>query len=229
MTVAHGTPAPPLNFTPQRFLGILAPSPTPRKGLRVLTRPKAPWIYYLICWLAALSLLAHIVFTDWKLLKPTDIGGTLMGGMNGLVLNGGWLMAVTGLLLTLILRAPGSVFACVGAGVSTLGIGSFCYLNYPDNADQLIYSVSPDEIGRAMLTGAGFVALGLFLRPRFKTTALPPRPLLIGQIVVALLIALLFVGLPIKNALQKPLPSCAFDKQGHQLSICLGNDRVIVD
>lgn len=197
----------------------------------MLTRTNAQWIYYPICWLAVLSLLAHIVFTDWVLLKPTDVGGTLMGGMNGLLFNGGWLVATTGLLLTLILRLPGSIYACIGAGVFTLGIGTFWYVNYPDNADQVIYSVSPHEIGRAMLTGAAFLAFGLFMRSRFKTTALPSRPLIVGQFVVAILIALFFVGAPIKIALQKPLPHCAFDKNGQQLTICLGDDdeRVIVD
>ncbi|WP_242487260.1 hypothetical protein [Pseudomonas sp. TH15] len=113
-------------------------------------------MYQLICWLAVLALLAHIAFCDWVLLNPTDVGGTLMGGMNGLLFNAGWLVATSGLLLTLLLRLPGSIYASIGAGLLTLGIGAWSLINYPDNADQLIYSVSPGEIGSAMLTGAIF-------------------------------------------------------------------------
>lgn len=198
----------------------------------MFSRPNALWMYQLICWLAVLALLAHIAFCDWVLLKPTDVGGTLMGGMNGLLFNAGWLVATSGLLLTLLLRLPGSIYACIGAGLLTLGIGAWSLINYPDDADQLIYSVSPGEIGSGMLTGAIFLTLGLFLRSRFKTTGRQSRSALVAKSVVASLIAILFIGAPIRIAWQVSLPNCAFNKQGQQLTICLGDDedeRAIVD
>ncbi len=84
----------------------------------MFSRPNALWIYYPVCWLAVLALLAHITFCAWVVLTPTDVGGTFMGGMNGQLFGGGWLIATTGLLLTLLLRLPGSIHACIGAGLA---------------------------------------------------------------------------------------------------------------
>lgn len=198
----------------------------------MLSRPNFFWFYYPVCWLALLALILHSAFLDWKLLKPINVGGTLMGGMNDLVFAGGWLLTTPVLLLSMLLRLPGSIHACIVAGLLPLGIGTWWQVNYPDESDELIYSISRGEIGSAMLTGGALLALGLFLRSRLKNNNPASRPVLIGQFVVALLIASVFIGAPLRIAMQRALPNCAFNKDGQQLTVCLSddeNERVFVD
>ena len=198
----------------------------------MLSRPHFFWFYYPACWLAVLTLVLHSAFLDWKLLKPINVGGTLMGGMNDLVFAGGWLLTTLALLLSMLLRLPGSIHACIVAGLLPLGIGTWWQVNYPAESDELIYSISRGEIGSAMLTGGALLALGLFLRSRLKNNNPASRPVLIGQCVVALLIASVFIGAPLRIAMQRTLPNCAFNKDGQQLTVCLSddeNERVFVD
>lgn len=131
----------------------------------MLTRPNAQWIYYPICWLAVLSLLLHIAFYDWNLLTPIDVGGTFMGGMGGQLFASGWVAATVALLLAMLVRIPGAIHACILAGLMPLAIGVWWQINYPDDAEQRIYSISPHEIGSAMLIGAVLFGLGLFCVP----------------------------------------------------------------
>ncbi|WP_339465669.1 MULTISPECIES: hypothetical protein [unclassified Pseudomonas] len=206
---------------------------TPRKGLNVLSRPNALWLYYPLCWLAALTLLLHSAFYDWNLMTPIDVGGTFMGGMGGQMFVSAWVLTTVVLLISLLVRLPGSIHACIAAGLLPLGMGAWWLVNYPDDAEQRIYSISPHEIGSAMLIGAGLMLFGLFLRSRLKkshSSGQPSRFAMIGRSVVAVLIAVVFIGAPIKIATHLELPHCAFSKEGQQLTICLGDDEhVIVD
>lgn len=196
----------------------------------MLTRPNALWIYYPICWLAVLSLLLHIAFYDWYLLTPIDVGGTLMGGMGGQMSAIGWIAATVALLLALLMRIPGSIHACIVAGLLPLLIGAWWQLNYPDDAEQRIYSISPHEIGSAMLIGAVLLGLGLFLRSKLKKKGTVSGLAMTSRSALAVLIATVFIGVPVYIAKQVSLPHCAFSKDGQQLSVCLGDDeRVIVD
>ncbi|RON85066.1 hypothetical protein [Pseudomonas fluorescens] len=197
----------------------------------MLTRPNALWIYYPICWLAVLSLLLHIAFYDWYLLTPIDVGGTLMGGMGGQMSAIGWIAATVALLLALLMRIPGSIHACIVAGLLPLLIGAWWQLNYPDDAEQRIYSISPHEIGSAMLIGAVLLGLGLFLRSKLKKKGTVSGLVMTSRSALAVLIATVFIGVPVYIAKQVSLPHCAFSKDGQQLSVCLGDDdeRVIVD
>ena len=198
----------------------------------MLSRPNFFWFYYPVCWLAALALILHIAFYDLYLMSPRDVGGTFMGGMNGPMYASAWMITTGALLLSLLLRLPGSIPACIAAGLLPLGIGTWWLINYPDDAQQQIYSITPHEIGSAMFIGGALLALGLFLRSRLKKNRLASRPVLIGKTVVAILIAIVFIGAPIRIAMQRSLPNCAFDKDGHQLTICLSddeNERVFID
>lgn len=113
-----------------------------------------------------------------------------------------------------------------------LAIGVWWQINYPDDAEQRIYSISPHEIGSAMLIGAVLLGLGLFLRSRLKKQGAPSLWAMIARSVMAIVIASVFIGVPIYIARQMSLPHCAFTKDGQQLTVCLGdddNERVIVD
>lgn len=200
----------------------------------MLTRPNAQWIYYPICWLAVLSLLLHIAFYDWNLLTPIDVGGTFMGGMGGQLFASGWVAATVALLLAMLVRIPGAIHACILAGLMPLAIGVWWQINYPDDAEQRIYSISPHEIGSAMLIGAVLFGLGLYLRSRLnkQKKGAPTLWAMIGRSATAILISTVFIGVPIYVARQMSLPHCAFTKDGQQLTICLSdddNERVIVD
>lgn len=198
----------------------------------MLSRPHFFWFYYPVCWLAVLALIVHIAFYDWNLLTPIDVGGTLMGGMNGQLFAGAWLVATLTLLLSMLMRLPGSITGCIVAGLLPLVIGAWWQVNYPDDSGELIYSISRHHIGSAMLTGAALLALGLFLRSRLKRNSSASRSGLIVRFIVAILIAIVFIGAPLRIAMQRSLPNCAFSKNGQQLTICLSDDeteRVIVD
>ena len=198
----------------------------------MLTRPNALWIYYPFCWLAVGSVVLHSAFYDWYLLTPIDVGGTFMGGMGGQLFAIGWVAATVALLLALLVRMPGAIHACILAGVMPLAIGVWWQINYPDDAEQRIYSISPHEIGSAMLIGAVLLGLGLFLRSRLKKQGAPSLWAMIARSVMAIVIASVFIGVPIYIARQMSLPHCAFTKDGQQLTVCLGdddNERVIVD
>ncbi|WP_415763096.1 hypothetical protein [Pseudomonas sp. CP4] len=198
----------------------------------MLTRPNARWIYYPICWLAVLSLLLHSAFYDWNLLTPIDVGGTFMGGIGGQLFASGWVAATVALLLAMLARIPGAINACILAGLMPLAIGMWWQINYPDDAEQRIYSISPHEIGSAMLIGALLLVLGLFLRSRLRKQRAPSLWAMIGRLATAILILTVFIGVPIYVARQMSLPHCAFTEDGQQLTICLSdddNERVIVD
>ena len=198
----------------------------------MLTRPNALWIYYPFCWLAVGSVVLHSAFYDWYLLTPIDVGGTFMGGMGGQLFAIGWVAATVALLLALLVRMPGAIHACILAGVMPLAIGVWWQINYPDDAEQRIYSISPHEIGSAMLIGAVLLGLGLFLRSRLKKQGAPSLWAMIARSVMAIVIASVFIGVPIYIARQMSLPHCAFTKDGQELTVCLGdddNERVIVD
>lgn len=198
----------------------------------MLTRHNALWIYYPICWLAVGSVVLHSAFYDWYLLTPIDVGGTFMGGMGGQLFAIGWVAATVALLLALLVRMPGAIHACILAGVMPLAIGVWWQINYPDDAEQRIYSISPHEIGSAMLIGVVLLGLGLFLRSRLKKQGAPSLWAMIARSVMAIVIASVFIGVPIYIARQMSLPHCAFTKDGQQLTVCLGdddNERVIVD
>lgn len=198
----------------------------------MLSRANFFWFYYPVCWLAVLALILHIAFYDVYLISPRDVGGTFMGGMNGAMYASAWMLTTGVLLLSLLLRLPGSIAGCIAAGLLPLGIGTWWLINYPDDSEQLIYSITPHEIGSTMFIGGALLALGLFLRSRLKKKRLASRPVLIGKAVVAILIAFVFIGAPIRIAMQRSLPNCAFDKDGHQLTVCLSddeNERVFID
>ncbi|WP_185076521.1 hypothetical protein [Pseudomonas frederiksbergensis] len=183
-------------------------------------------------WLVVLVLILHHAFYDWLLMEPVDVGGTFMGGGMAIQLYLiGWTVATLGMIVALLLRLPGAMFGWIGAGLVPLGIGAWWQLNYPDNAEEVIYSISRQGIGTFMLIGAMLLGSGLYARARRKTRALDREHMPV-QFIVALMLAAFFIGVPLAIYKQQTMPHCAFSKEGQQLTVCLGDDdseRVIVD
>ena len=190
------------------------------------------WLYYAVSWLVVLVLILHHAFYDWLLMEPIDVGGTFMGGGMAVQLYlMGWTVATLGLIVAVLLRLPGAIFGWIGTGLVPLGIGIWWQFNYPDNAEDVIYSISQHEIGSFMIIGVILLASGLYARAKLKKRV-PDRDQMPVQIIVALMLAAFYIGVPLAIYKQQTMPRCAFNKDGQQLTVCLGNDeseRVIVD
>ncbi|WP_242487705.1 hypothetical protein [Pseudomonas sp. TH31] len=197
----------------------------------MLPRALSPWswLYYPLSWLAVLVLISHVVVFNWFLLKPTDVGGTFMGG--GMATQSylmGWVVATLGLIIAVLCRLPGSITGWIGSGLVPLCIGLWWQLHYPNDAEQVIYSSSPHIIAVYMLIGAVLMGSGLYARSRIKMRT-PSRLKMFGQIFVAAALTAIYVGAPVAISKQRALPDCAFNKAGQQLTVCIGDERVIVD
>lgn len=182
------------------------------------------WLYYAVSWLVVLVLILHHAFYDWLLMEPIDVGGTFMGGGMAVQLYlMGWTVATLGLIVAVLLRLPGAIFGWIGTGLVPLGIGIWWQFNYPDNAEDVIYSISQHEIGSFMIIGVILLASGLYARAKLKKRV-PDRDQMPVQIIVALMLAAFYIGVPLAIYKQQTMPRCAFNKDGQQLTVCLGND-----
>jgi len=177
-------------------------------------------------------MIAHLSVFDWSLITPKDVGGTFMGGaMDVLAYLMGWAVVTFGLLTAIVCRLPGSIFGWISAGLITLLIGAWWQLNYPDSTGDVMYSISEHEIGSIMIIGVIVLSSGLYARDQLKARPPSPNPAPWKIIIAALLVAF-FMGVPLAIHIlsrQPPLPYCAFNKTGQQLSICLDHNRVIID
>lgn len=189
------------------------------------------WLYFPMSWIAVGGVLLHIVFYDWTLLTPKDVGGTLFGGaMSTQLLLSGWAVATLGLIVAILLRLPGSILAWITAGLVPLCIGGWWQLNYPDDANgNLLYSPVQADITIAMLIGAAILASGLYARSRAKTAsrnASLSGLKIFGKTVAAAALSAFFIAVPLAFLKQQALPHCAFSKEGQQLSVCLSEEDV---
>lgn len=188
-----------------------------------------PVLFHLLSGLVVLVMILHVAFFNWCLITPIDVGGTFMGGgMATQMYLIGWGVATSGLVVAILLRLPGAIFGWIGSGLMPLGIGAWWQLNYPDNADQVIYSISQHAIGSFMIIGVIVLASGLYAREKLKHRA-PDREQMPVQFIVAVLLATFFIGVPLAQYKQASLPRCVFNKAGEQLTVCIGDERVIID
>ncbi|WP_347905377.1 hypothetical protein [Pseudomonas purpurea] len=181
------------------------------------------WLYYALSLIAIGGIIANLGYYSWQLIKPTNAGGIMFaGGFDFLVALIRWAIAAIGLLLAIVLRLPGYRLAWIAAGVFPVVMGTWWYFNYPDNAlGNLLLSPTPEDISRDILLGALLLLSVIFIPKRKK----PPSGVrLIVQLktVVAGVFIALFLGLPLYLALREPLPDCAHDKDGRQLTMCIG-------
>lgn len=83
-----------------------------------------------------------------------------------------------------------------------------------------------------MVFGFALVCGGVHLLRQQRLQPRPPatRNGLLLRTLWALVLATTFILPPLLAITRKPLPYCAFDRAGNQLSVCLGpGTRVIVD
>ncbi|WP_236186960.1 hypothetical protein [Pseudomonas protegens] len=191
-------------------------------------------LYYPLCWIAVAAPTATMIHCNLNLIVPRDVGGTLFGGSMGFLMYlGGWALSVLGLLLALLTRVPGARLAWIVAGLVQLLLGLWWRIHYPDDFDgNLIFSIQARELDYVIVFGFALVYSGVYLLRQQRLKPRPPahRKLLLLRTLWALVLGAAFILPPLQAITRKPLPYCAFDRAGNQLSICLGpGTRVIVD
>ncbi len=204
-----------------------------------MTRP-APrlwlWLDTALSWTALLGIVTSLGWIAVHGMRPRDVGGTLFGGsFNQMMYAGAWIAAIAGMLVASALRLAGHRAAWCMAGVLQGCAGAWWLLHYPENhVGDLILSPGREEIAAAMLVGLALLIGGVFLHVR-AVRAQRHRPMsgtamLVRSVVAGSLIGI-FAGIPLANALRVPLPYCAFNKEGIQLTVCLDESdaRTVVD
>ncbi|MDY4376785.1 hypothetical protein SOV92_02825 [Pectobacterium brasiliense] len=190
-------------------------------------------IYSAASWLAVSAILALFALVNFYTLKPTDVGGTLFGGMFSAMFDLiYWSCAASGFCFLALFRLSGWRVAWTLAGLVQIGISALWRIQYWQEYenDNLILSPMPGELYVSMLVGAGMAAIGIVKYRHAQRNPVAQRPTY-AKAVAALLLVALYLALPLHLYLREPLPYCAFSPDGQQLSICLGDndERVIVE
>ncbi|MEQ9876651.1 hypothetical protein ABRP92_01520 [Pectobacterium aroidearum] len=190
-------------------------------------------IYYAASWFAASAILTLFAFINYSTLKPTDVGGTLFGGMFSAMFDLiYWSFAASGFCFLALFRLSGWRVAWILAGLVQIGISALWRVQYWQEYenDNLILSPMPGELYVSMLVGAGMAAIGIVKYRHARRNPIAPRPTY-AKAIAALLLVALYLALPLHLYLREPLPYCAFSPDGQQLSICLGDndERIIVE
>ncbi|MDG0797362.1 hypothetical protein [Pectobacterium punjabense] len=190
-------------------------------------------IYYAASWLAASAILTLFALINFYTLKPTDVGGTLFGGMFGAIFDLiYWSCAALGFCFLALFRLSGWRVALVLAGLVQIGISALWRIQYWQDYDneELILSPTPGELHVSILVGVAMTTIGIVKYRHAQRNSIVPRPTYTKAIAALLLVALYLV-LPLHLYLREPLPYCAFSPDGQQLSICLGDndERIIVE
>nr|WP_240343456.1 hypothetical protein [Pectobacterium brasiliense] len=190
-------------------------------------------IYYAASWLAVSAILTLFALVNFYTLKPTDVGGTLFGGMFSAMFDLiYWSCAASGFCFLALFRLSGWRVAWILAGLVQIGISALWRIQYWQEYenDNLILSPMPGELYVSMLVGAGMAAIGIVKYRHARRSTVAQRPTY-AKAVAALLLVALYLALPLHLYLREPLPYCAFSPDGQQLSICLGDndERIIVE
>lgn len=198
-------------------------------GLPILKRV----IYYAASWLAVSAILTLFALINFYTLKPTDVGGTLFGGMFSAMFDLiYWSCAASGFCFLALFRLSGWRVAWILAGLVQIGISALWRIQYWQDYenDNVILSPMPGELYVSMLVGAGMAAIGIVKYRHARRNPAAQRPTY-AKAVAALLLIALYLALPLHLYLREPLPYCAFSPDGQQLSICLGenDERIIVE
>ncbi|MBA0166822.1 hypothetical protein [Pectobacterium sp. CFBP8739] len=189
-------------------------------------------IYYAASWLAVSAILALFAFINFSTLKPTDVGGTLFGGMFSAMFDLiYWSCAASGFCFLALFRLSGWRVAWVLAGLVQIGISALWRVQYWQEYenDNLILSPTPGELYVSMLVGAGMAAIGIVKYRHARRNSVATHPTY-AKAVAALLLIALYLAIPLHLYLREPLPYCAFSPDGQQLTACLGeeDERIIV-
>ncbi|WCG83739.1 hypothetical protein [Pectobacterium sp. A5351] len=190
-------------------------------------------IYYAASWLAAAAILTLFALINFYTLEPTDVGGTLFGGMFSAIFDLiYWSFAASGFCFLALFQLSGWRVAWILAGLVQIGISALWRIQYWQEYenDNVILSPMPGELYVSILVGVGMAAIGIVKYRHARRNPVAPRPTY-AKAVAALLLIALYLALPLHLYLREPLPYCAFSPNGQQLSLCLGNndERIIVE
>lgn len=182
--------------------------------------------YYAASWLAVAGVLALFAFINFHVLRPTDVSGTLLGGMFGTLFNlSYWFFGAFGLGSLALFRLPGWRIAWVVAGLLQVGISVLWRIHYWQAFEREDQVLSPGlgELYVSMLVGASLAAIGIVNYRQLRCHPIAFHPSKV-KTVVAWLLVVLYVVLPLYFSLRTPLPDCAFGPDGQQLTLCLDNE-----
>ncbi|MFJ5407591.1 hypothetical protein [Pectobacterium punjabense] len=190
-------------------------------------------IYYAASWLAVSAILTLFALINFYTLKPTDVGGTLFGGMFGAIFDLiYWSCAALGFCFLALFRLSGWRVALILAGLVQIGISALWRIQYWQDYEneELILSPTPGELYVSILVGVAMTAIGVVKYRHAQRNPTAPHPTY-AKAAAALLLVALYLVLPLHLYLREPLPYCAFSPDGQQLSICLGDndERIIVE
>nr|WP_306417470.1 hypothetical protein [Pectobacterium jejuense] len=190
-------------------------------------------IYYAASWLAVSAILTLFALINFYTLKPTDVGGTLFGGMFSAMFDLiYWSCAASGFCFLALFRLSGWRVAWILAGLVQIGISALWRIQYWQDYEneELILSPMPGELYVSMLVGACMAAIGI-VKYRHARRNPVAQSSTYAKAVAALLLVALYLVLPLHLYLREPLPYCAFSPDGQQLSVCLGDndERIIVE
>ncbi|MCA6941177.1 hypothetical protein LF927_08265 [Pectobacterium polaris] len=190
-------------------------------------------IYYAASWLAVSAILTLFALINFYTLKPTDVGGTLFGGMFDAMFDLiYWSCAASGFCFLALFRLSGWRVAWILAGLVQIGISALWRIQYWQayENEELILSPMPGELYVSMLVGACMAAIGVVKYRHARRNPVAPRPTS-AKTVAALLLIALYLAFPLHLYLREPLPYCAFSPSGQQLTVCLGDndERIIVE
>nr|WP_240355186.1 hypothetical protein [Pectobacterium brasiliense] len=190
-------------------------------------------IYYATSWLAVSAILSLFALINFYTLKPTDVGGTLFGGMFSAMFDLiYWSCAASGFCFLALFQLSGWRVAWILAGLVQIGISALWRIQYWQEYenDNVMLSPMPGELYVSMLVGVGMAAIGIVKYRHAQRNPVAQHPTY-AKTVAALLLVALYLVLPLHLYLREPLPYCAFSPDGQQLSICLGDndERIIVE
>ncbi|AYH02779.1 hypothetical protein F6Q07_10960 [Pectobacterium parmentieri] len=205
-------------------------------------------LYYAASWLAASAILTLFALINFYTLEPTDVGGTLFGGMFGAIFDLiYWSCAALGFCFLALFRLSGWRVALILAGLVQIGISALWRIQYWQDYEneELILSPTPGELHVSILVGVAMTTIGIVKYRHAQHNSRPHSPVrsktvtqktlstntITAKTIAAFVLIALYLVLPLHLYLREPLPYCAFSPSGQQLSICLGEDdeRIIVE
>ncbi|WP_113626677.1 hypothetical protein [Pectobacterium peruviense] len=197
-------------------------------------------IYYAASWLAVSAILTLFALINFYTLKPTDVGGTLFGGMFGAIFDLiYWSCAASGFCFLALFQLSGWRIAWILAGLVQIGISALWRIQYWQayENEELILSPTTGELYVSMLVGVAMTTIGVVKYRHAQLAARTTRPKRVStetttaKTIAALLLVALYLALPLYLYLREPLPYCAFSPSGQQLTVCLGesDERIIVE
>lgn len=187
------------------------------------------WLWHGLSLFSLLSCAGWALLGGFQALQVQDVGGTLLGGVGGVLALLILLAALAGLGLAWLIGLSGARWVWALTFLLLGGLALDQWLGYPDEHDgYLIFSPSRNELSGYALICAIALFAALLLPRRQPASPGWLRWMLSAGLALSCLYSLLLLLGQIQSS---TLPYCAFDADsGQQLTICLGDEpRVLID